>query len=169
MRSFSNPIPVRSRLCSHGHEPLSPGMDYHSVLIHGQEVTRLDFCSACWEGATKEKYHETESIQWKASVPDRKGKSTSLQEADVQALDWLKEALIEDSEQSQLEAFVLALMLKRRRILVSCREVSSEKKEHFLLFQVVESEEMLIVPKVSLSQVDIQKVQQLLFRKIHAL
>lgn len=152
-------IPRRSRTCSKGEEPFKAGMDYFSALREGVEEVyqRLDFCPKCWN-------HETEQnsvVHWKSKVPQRKNAPATTEEYEEQAFSLLREAMSQEGVDFAAEAFVLALYLQRRKKLVQRQDL-----EEHILYEVIDTEEMLAIKRVTLSQIQTAQMQTNLARKL---
>lgn len=141
-------IPRRTATCHSNGELFKPGMEFISHLyeIEKGEVVRKDFCLAC---AATEK--GVPRGLWKGKVPHPKEKKLPL-ERNARALELLRRAL-EDGQVAP-EAFVLALYLARARLIAARQEFEGK-----ILYEVLATEEMLAVPRVPLSQLEIAKIQ----------
>lgn len=163
---FQIEIPKRASRCFKGGEQLNQGESYYSALISGEKehvYQRQDYCLLCWEG-NHEKIPGMLS-SWKSAVPFKKEESELPKQRDERALYLLKEALADqENPAAKEEAFVLALYLARAR-LMTLRQEMKKGEVPFSLYEVLETEEMLCVPKISLSELRIEKVQQELSKK----
>ena len=129
-------IPSRARVCFGCQAPFTQGDNYASRL--SKKGDRCDFCFVCWD---KEK--ERGLALWKGQVP----KKTAIEERTdrlERALELLKEA-----ESDPKEAFLIALFLQRKKWL----SLKAEYRDR-LLYEVVATEEMIEISKVSLSAAD---------------
>lgn len=159
-------IPRRNTTCDLGQEPFVQGMDYYSILQENQEdktgLIRKDFCAACWEKSERRHIHS----HWKGKVPNKQVEARERRDTKSWALEMLKEALLKDDEDSQAEAFILALYLARKRHLFLRQELVRETGEVFFLYEVSFSEEMLAVKKMDLAKLQTAKIQQELAHKL---
>ncbi len=165
--SFQLEIPRRASRCAKGGEEFIPGMDYFSCVTEAENGTfaRQDYCPACWKEGEGEVAEGR--LYWKSRVPSKKEESASaasrLQHLnrDEKILYLLGEALLSESRESKEEAFVLALYLARRRFLLLRRELVDKGKEQTVnLYEVAATEEMIAVPKIKLSELQIAQVQE---------
>lgn len=167
---FQIEIPKRATCCIKGGEPLLQGSDYYSALVRGESeevYQRQDYCLACWEKTSDQVSHLSSS--WKSTVPLKKDGSELPKRRDERALYLLKEALAnQDSSQSIAEAFILSLYLARRRLVFLRQEMKREGKLPVSIYEVAETEEMLCVPKIALSDLHVEKVQLELAKKFKA-
>ncbi|MCB1113632.1 MAG: hypothetical protein KDK62_02635 [Chlamydiia bacterium] len=150
-------IPRRARKCARDESPFHAGTPYFSRLIPLKEgrYEREDFCEACW----KEESPSPGSISWKGEVPKKTAKDK--REDKIEGWFELLEQLLESTEeQSQKQAYLLALFLKRKRALA---ERGMLEGNH--LFEVIETEEAILVPKVKLTRDDLP-LQELLAQKL---
>lgn len=100
-----------TRKCAVTGEPLGPGEHYYSVVLgSGEAIVRQDISAAAWTGPP-----EGAIGWWRARMPEAVAKK--LQPAPVGVLlDTLSELL--ERPGSETLAYLLALLLCRRRILV---------------------------------------------------
>jgi len=150
-------IPRRNRSCTQGKESLMPEMEYCSILLEAPkgELQRQDYCMACWEQIAPG--HHT---FWKSKIPPKVEPKTA-KERDDRALDLLKEGA------DKAEMFVLALYLVRKKRLAWRQEmIREEDSATFDLYEDLETEEMHAVPKISLTEIETDKVQRVLAEKL---
>lgn len=163
-------IPKRGQLCSKNGEPLHPGTPYYSVLSEDEEkgLARHDYCPACWENFARQETISLARSHWKSKVPLKKEEPTLPKHRDERAMVLLKEAIQQDTEESRAEAFVLALFLAHKRIIVLRQEIRQDDGELACLYEVAETEEMIWVKKIALSELQTEKIQQELAKKFKA-
>lgn len=164
---FQLEIPKRSTCCIKGGEPLLQGIDYYSALVRndGEEIyQRQDYCLACWEGFT---VSQQVMSSWRSTVPFKKETSELPKRRDERALYLLKELLANEdmSSGAMAQAFVLALYLARRRLIFLRQELKREGKPLLSLYEVAETEEMLCIPKLAISDLQIDTIQLELAKK----
>lgn len=168
---FQIEIPKRASQCLKGGELLVQGMDYYSALIRSeneQVYLRQDYCPKCWEQEGGSQSAQAMNSSWKSMVPLKKEGSELPKRRDERALYLLKDILSSQlSPDTMEEAFVLALYLARRRLIYLRQEMKRGGKP-FCIYEVAETEEMLCVPKISLSDLQVEKVQLELARKFNA-
>lgn len=164
-------IPKRASRCFKGGEPLIQGDSYYSVVILEEQYLyqRQDYCLACWEKAEPLKSMQGMTSSWKSVVPiKREDKADLPKQRDKRALYLLKEILTDqEAVSAKEEAFVLSLYLARRR-LITFRQELIKGGFPFSLYEVVETEEMLCVQKIALSDLRIENVQQELSKKFNS-
>lgn len=143
-------IPRRSPICSIGGEPFKAGMEFISHLYEGDKgiLFRKDFCMHC-----KSTENGVPVGLWKGKVPHPKERKLPL-ERNARALELLHRALEESTNEAAEEAFVLALFLARGRLIVARQELEGR-----ILYEVLATEEMLAVPRLALSNLEIAKIQ----------
>jgi hypothetical protein len=168
---FQLEIPKRSLHCFNGGELLHPGTEYYSALFRGENENvchRHDYCLACWNKS--DCHSEVGQISsWKSVVPQKKDGSDLPKKRDERALYLLKKALCEpENNHSIAEAFVLALYLARRRLIVLRQEMIMEGKPPLCIYEVRDTEEMVCVPKIPISELEIEKLQMELAKKFNA-
>jgi len=150
-------IPPRSRRCCKEQEEFYPGGEYYSNLEPDSKegYKRNDFCPACWnkEGSSSGK------IFWKSRVPIKEPPTAIPRNQET--LSFLRE-LQNGREESQ--AFVLALFLARKGLLRRLKEVQ-ENNEAILVYEMVETEEILFIKKVELSVIQVENVRKALVGK----
>ena len=148
---------------------LEPGAEYYSALFRGENENvchRHDFCLACWnkEDCCSGVVHIS---SWKSVVPHKKDASELPKKRDERALYLLKEALCEP-ENNHAESFVLALYLARRRLIFLRQEMKLEGKPPLCIYEVRDTEEMICIPKIPLSELEVEKLQMGLAKKFNA-
>lgn len=147
-------IPRRSRKCKSGEEPFQPGTSYYSRLLRINQETfeRADFCEACW----KKESPLQEAISWRGEVP----KKSPKEKAEEKLEGWLElfRRLIE--EKSEKEAYLMALFLKRKKVLLERGAL-----EGVSLFEREETEELFQVRPMKLTKDDIP-LQEALSKKL---
>ena len=170
--SFNLDIPKRSSSCSKGGETFHPGTEYHSILleISHDQYQRQDFCSACWDNYTREELLGQATSHWKAQVivsakQNDKGLPKQDQIQDDQLVALFKNGLESDKNEDHAEAFVLALYLARKKIIV-LREQFEQENQTVFLYEIASTEEMIPVKKIALSELQIAAIQQRLATKL---
>lgn len=159
-------IPRRSHICLLRQEPFLPGMEYYSVLLvdeahGGKSYIRKDYCATCWQKIEKEKIHS----HWKGKIPKKPPKKEP-QDQTEKALELLRAALQNPEEESQQEAFILALFLARKKKLHLRQEMKGENGEFFFIYEANDTEEMFAVKRAELSKQQIEKIQNDLSQKL---
>jgi len=165
---FQIEIPRRATACLHGQEPFVGGMEYYSVLMDGPSegiYQRQDYCSQCWDKLSKEKALPPNQSSWKSNVPLKKEASDLPKQRDARALYLLKEAIKSQEPADCEEAFVLSLYLARKRLMYQRQEIKLADGKPALIFEVAETEEMLCVRKIPLSELQVGNVQLELAKK----
>lgn len=164
---FQIEIPKRASCCSKGAETFLPGAEYFSVLVKSSDEVyeRQDYCIACWD----KNPDVSKASSWKSSVPLKKEGSELPKQRDARAFYLLKDAISSPySDDSIAEAFVLALYLARRRLIYLRQEIQQEGKLPMCIYEVAETEEMICVPKISISDLQVEKIQVELAKKFNA-
>lgn len=153
---FQIHIPRRHTKCQIGEEKIEAGMEYHSILFEEGEETysRVDCCPACWEQADKEELLKGSRTHWKSKVPDK----VSADEKTLRRIDRSLEMLKEESNPER--AVLLAMFLQRKKILLFRQELVRDDGSAYLLYEVKGTEEMLPVPKLSISNIDVAAAQK---------
>lgn len=166
MTSILIEIPKRSQMCLLRQEPFLPGMDYYSVLFLDEggsgKFIRKDYCPTCWQKIEKEKIHS----HWKGKVPKKTAKKEPVDQTE-RAFELLRKAIQNPEEDTQREAFILALYLARKKKLHLRQELKGEKGETFFIYEASETEEMFPVKKWDPSKEQINKIQQDLSQKLN--
>lgn len=152
--TFLLQIPKRSSCCSQGREPFHEGMEYYSFIQHEKEnvYLRQDYCQECWQ-----KMQISEKTFWKGKIQAKE--SVELKSSEEKALQYLEEIL--NDETKKQEVFILALFLVRKKMLVFRKSI-----EGFDLYEKIATEEMLAIPKIAISQLDVASLQKNLAEKL---
>ena len=158
-------IPKRNAKCFHQGESLVPGMDIYSLLLEEtpKEYTRRDFCSVCWERDKHLAEEKEGRIYWKSKIekrfiPDKSSKTE-------RALYVLQEMLQHPVDQEE-KIFVLCLFLSHARQL-ALRKEWEEQGETYHLYEILRKEECFKIKAVSLSQLQIEKIQEFLAQELN--
>lgn len=152
--TFNLQIPKRSSCCCHGQEPFSEGMEYYSFIQRDKEniYLRNDYCKTCWK-----EMQSSEKTFWKGKIqPKLKDELKSSEET---ALLYLEDILT--SGDKKQEAFILALYLVRKKILAFRKSIDG-----FDLYEKLETEEMLAIPKVPIAELNLADLQKSLAEKL---
>lgn len=165
-RLFPIEIPKRSRHCAESAETFLPGSEYYSILIDKEEENweRMDFCLRCWAEA-KQKWSEKVHTHWKSQIPPEQTKADLNKSRNEKALELLREAIQADTSDEHAEAFILALYLVRCRVLALRQQLVREGVK-IGLYEVIATEEMLPVRLLPLSQLQVNKLQEQLAKKL---
>lgn len=161
-------IPHRSRHCCLCEKPFEQGMHYFSLLEDDDgSYQRKDYCLPCWEKTRMEaEIPLDQAIYWKSRVPVKKQVPESALRRDEKALQLLKEIAQSDSKEDIAQAFVLALLLVRNKILQQRQEVVQDDGWTVNLYEVMATEEMIAVKKIDLSLIESTKIQSILAEKL---
>jgi hypothetical protein len=121
MQEYS--IQRSQRRCQSTDRPFGPGESYYSaVLVRGGELRRMDMASDAWTGPP-----EGALGWWKCRVPEKRRGAPKPAPAHI--LLSALESLLEDGNQPIL-AYLLALLLVRRRILTETSLPFAESSDH---------------------------------------
>lgn len=156
-------IPRRATQCARGEEIFPVGGEYHSLLLQNEElqIVRQDFCPHCWE--LREISDKNSFSHWKGIVPKSAAKRIWPKEQGARALILLKELLDKGApavKESAAECYILGLFLLRRRKLSLHSEVTDASGLRLMLCQVVGAEEMLAIPKMSITSEEAELLRQ---------
>lgn len=148
-------IPRRSYRCHLGHEVFMPGTDYISLL----ESERLDYCLNCWEKILSDKRFTLDGkVYWRSCVP--KKAKFRVSGRDERALELLKRGELDSCEE-----YLLAHFLCRRKIIQQKGEVlTDDGLERLALFEVIETEEVVVLKVVNVEEVSKDQIEALKVR-----
>lgn len=140
-------IPRRCNSCQKCLAAFSCGDHYCSVL---ENTGRHDFCLTCWSQMA------TPPLRcfWKATIPKKK-EIVSPAQIKISSIIKLLKA---DLDKNPIEALLLALYLVRKRIL-TFRKDYVEGDQVFGLYEVISTEEMIAVKRVSLFNADLKTIK----------
>lgn len=171
--AFQIEIPRRAHACCECEQEFLPATEYHSAITEVEpdpesesqteegESQRFDYCPACWEKLGCPANGRT---HWRGKMPKKREKKEPVNRDD-QAFELLRAALDGDDDASRSEAFVLALFLARRKVLA----MRKEKLRDGRLYQLYEEPAtgvMIPVPKVELSQLEVESIQRSIAYKL---
>jgi hypothetical protein len=160
-------IPRRNDLCSQCNQKIARGTTYHSALCHSStpsaaSTERRDYCQGCWKLWEDKALSVPMHWHWCATLAIAADAERAPQPKVERALALLKERLLTPEEQ-----FVVALFLMRQRRLILRKEIV-EGEMRCQIFEEAATEEMVTVPKIDLSTVDVMVVQHALAVKLAA-
>lgn len=152
--TFNLQIPKRSTSCCHGQELFSEGMEYYSFIQREKENTYLrhDYCKNCWN-----EMQSPEKTFWKGKIQHKV--KDELKSSEEMAMLYL-EGILASPDKKQ-EAFILALYLVRKKILAFRKSIDG-----FDLYEKLETEEILAIPKVAISELNLADLQKSLAEKL---
>lgn len=160
-------IPRRHRYCVQGKEEFIPGQSYYSLLESGEQgYGRNDYCPECWKKTHEQHSDRLEGkIFWKSCVPQKLQASEEAMRRDERALELLKEFSSSDQQEELCQAFILALLLTRNKLLQLRQEIEEEECT-IQLYEVRNTEEMIGIKKVDLSSIQSDLIQTALAKQL---
>lgn len=158
-------IPKRAKICLKCEEAFKPGMEYYSILVDDAQLTikRQDFCLSCWEKNVDISL-DIKSV-WKSQVSHLKDEKLQFRNRDEKIFHLFKELLYQDDEQDKMEVYVLSLYLMRRKLLFQ-REELTQNDEVKILYEIASTEEMILVKRFELTQMQIGLIQLRIAEKL---
>lgn len=153
-------IKKATRLCHKTGEPLKPGQSFYSILIsEDNEIVRHDYSAAHWEGSPDEAL-----AWWKSDVPQEDGAKVTLAPDDV-VLQYF-EKLIESKEFPNM-AFVLALLMIRKRIMRLEGNEQDEQGREVMVVSCSKNEQEYKVPVTSPDRNEVEAIQDQLVSMLY--
>lgn len=160
--SFLIEIPKRSKVCVEGQEPFSPDTEYYSLLRQENGILqRFDYCERCWK-----RLELKEKTYWKGRIPAEHWSDQPAQSRDELVLNCLKEMLAQTGQEEREEAFVLGLYLARKKLLTFRQQLKHNDGSIFLLYELLETEEILSIPDIRLAGLNIKHIQRRIATKL---
>lgn len=146
-----------TRRCAATERELRPNEYYYSVLVQkGADVVRLDYSAESWKGPSAESLG-----WWKSRMPSQQTVKGQWAPSDVM-LEYL-EQLTADPTQADM-AYVLALLLVRRRVLRLDGSENDASGQELLVLSSLTSEQEYRVPVVTPSRKRANQIQDTLLR-----
>lgn len=146
-----------TRRCAATDRELRPNEWYYSVLVqNGADVVRLDYSAESWTGPPAESMG-----WWKARMPNQQVAKGQWAPSDVM-LEYL-EKLLADPTQADM-AYVLALLLVRRRVLRLDGSERDAADQEQLLMSSLTTEQEYRIPVVTPSRQRANQIQDTLLR-----
>lgn len=168
-RYFNIEVPKRQNICAKGQEILTPGSDCFSLVSEIEEscFSRYDYCPECWKQLEGSSEAVNAVTVWKSKVPEKEEAAKPSLDRDESALALLKKCAESPDQSERQEAFILALYLARRRLIIQRKEIPGEDgAPDALLYEVAHNGELLVVNKQTLPSLQVEKVQQSLAKKM---
>jgi hypothetical protein len=147
-------LPRRSLACRQCTKSLA---DEEYCISRYEEGTRCDYCCTCWQLEESHTHTESSPYIWKTRIPKKDPGQPAYLRKETKALAYLKEII--GCENKSQEQYFLSLYLMRKKILNLKKEIDNQDQPYHL-FEVVETGEMLPIPKIPLSQLDSKEVQK---------
>lgn len=152
-------IPKRHLNCSRGAHPFSPGDKcYTFVSAEPNRWSRQDLCEACWFDLKSQGLPAGIKSHWQTKVQNKESLKPLSKQKEERALDILKEIINKGSPEEEREAFVLALYLARKKLLIFRQEIEL-LGEVVYLYESVKTEELFSIKKTTLTPSDIENLQ----------
>lgn len=132
---------------------------------------RRDICDGCWKEEDKKAQFLAEKPEiyflWKSKIPVVPPKSPADSTVVEKLFEMLRLALAGDSEVQQAEAFILAMLLKRKKKLIERKEFKPAGGVSCLLYEDTDTQEIFSVPKVGLEKLEVHKIQDQIQKSLH--
>jgi hypothetical protein len=149
-------IQSRSDVCTACQSPFADKSSYHTLLAFDAEgYRRRDLCDACITGASRERvisYWQGEYRQPAPPPPEPIQKETA---------ETLLKKLVEAADPAQAgAAYILAVMLERKRILKHRDTVRDENGTELLVYEHGRTGESLTIPDPHLQLDQLEEVQR---------
>lgn len=159
-------IPKRNQTCSKGAEALVPGATFFSTLQEDEKENyiRKDYCVSCWQAFQSELIDGVKTF-WKSKFPTKKEKR-HFENRFEQAFALLQETVSSTVEEEQMEAFVLALFLSRKKHLLLREEIVLDGNKYYM-YEVAATEQTLPIKFFPLNSIQIDKIQANLSKKFN--
>ncbi len=146
------------RRCHETDRELKPGETFYSELVDEEgELTRRDLSSEAWDGP-----HENSIGWWQARVPDIQGGKVYWAPRDI-LLSYFES--LQQHEQHRAAAYVMALLLVRKRILKLVDSIEQDGIE-CLEVRYAKDNKTWNVPVVELKNEQAESIQQELAQQL---
>lgn len=164
MKSFFQiQIPKRSHCCQTCQALFKPSQEIISLLDVNEddEWMRVDFCLQC---KAEERGDRT---LWKSRIA-KKGEVTLQETTDEaeRALPLLLKLVSSEQIEEQEEAFMLAIYLTRKKWLAQRKDTLKRDGRQFVLFEQLDNNDMILVPKIDPFKLSIPAIQKRLKMKL---
>lgn len=160
-------IPKRDRRCTAGDHVFTPGDEcFTFISLEKNRWNRKDLCKSCWSNLKVNGLPLNVMSYWQSKIPSIKENLPPIPlQRDERALSLLKSMMTSEDIQAAKEAYILALYLLRKKRL-SLRQEIDQLGQSLLLFEIVETEELLPVKKISLESHEIEILQKSISDKL---
>ncbi len=123
-----------TRTCIACEKQFNEGEEYFAAIFEGPEqFLRKEFCAACWAGDTGREAAEGSYSHWKVRVPEKPAERKH--KLDVRAASTFFRRLAGSDEPHKRDfAYLLALLLMRKKVLVQ-RETTRNGEKDFMVLR----------------------------------
>ncbi len=149
---FQIAIPKRGIQCMQCKTPFQSGQEIQSQILEGEgEWTRHDACLPCFSQIAG-------AVIWKHTIGSEEKVAPENRDHIASTLELLQKLIESESKEDNEEAFLLALYLVRKKVLVH--------RVRMGLYENLESGDMFLVPKIDFSHFSAHAVQLRLQQKL---
>lgn len=148
-----------AKFCQHCQTEFRDGDKFHSFLVVAQDglPARNDFCETC-DG--QDRFNEASQPdlyshwQGQAKIVVTPPRTQPLPYEKFELL--LRKYIVSKESRDQKFSYILALLLERKKILISCDSVQKDEMKKFLVYEHAHTAESFILedPHLSLDQVE---------------
>ncbi len=150
---FDFQIQNSSPECHSSQHQFAPGEVFYSVLLTvGADVIRHDFCQNAWDGPP-----EGTIGWWKSTMPDAEQHKLNLAPKEVM-LQYFEQ--LHTSPESQDMAYVLSLLMVRKRIMRLNGSEADEQGNEIMVLSEPKSEKEYKVPVTQPTVAQVESLQQ---------
>lgn len=149
---FQIAIPKRAAVCAQCHNEFKPAQEIQSQLLDLEgEWIRQDTCVACFSPLAS-------AVIWKHTIGSEEKIEPENRDHIVTSLELLQRLIESDAAEEHEEAFLLALYLVRKKVLVHRVKMG--------LYENLETGEMYLVPKIDFAHFSAYSAQMRLQEKL---
>lgn len=152
-------FPKRQAQCSADGHIFLTGEKYHTLVFYAEKGwQRKDLCVNCWTQLQQEP-SPAPQCSWQSSIAEKPKKEEPPKHKDERALALFKEKSIDLTQESSQEAYVLALYLARKKILLKKQEID-QGGERFSVYETAGDEAIFAIRQWSFDQGTAAALQQ---------
>jgi len=151
MNRLTQEIPKRSIVCCGCQIALNRGMEIVSVLMEDAPY-RADYCIQCCGAAPKE------MPRWRSRIPQRVKSLYADLKREERAFALFRDLLKEPANRWG-EIFILAQYLEREKVLVLRQDRVSMQGIPVSIYEIIETEEMVKVPRLDPKMLPLAEIQ----------
>lgn len=153
-------IQARAHACQGCGNPFADKQGYHTLLFDEKhELRRLDICDGCWQGQYKHGTNDRKGFvsYWQGIYEAPIAAPDAIQKENAESL--LRKIIESNDSRFMAAAYILAVMLERKRIL-KVKEQFMREGQRIFVYEQSKSGDVFTVPDPNLQLNQLEQVQR---------